>query len=76
MPNGSPATGLWAEFLHFTARPVKGVIDPHLHAHCFLLNACLRPGGRRWKAVGSSRAVKSQGPERYQQAFQPASPGS
>ena len=26
---------VWAEFHHFTARPVKGIPDPHLHAHCF-----------------------------------------
>ena len=24
----------WAEFIHFTSRPVDGVPDPHLHAHC------------------------------------------
>jgi len=26
---------LWAEFVHFTARPVDGVPDPQLHSHCF-----------------------------------------
>ena len=25
---------VWAEFVHFTARPVDGIPDPHLHAHC------------------------------------------
>jgi conjugative relaxase-like TrwC/TraI family protein len=29
----------WAEFIHFTARPVGGLPDPHLHAHCFVFNA-------------------------------------
>ena len=32
---------VWAEFVHFTARPVKGVPDPHLHAHCYVFNATL-----------------------------------
>ena len=26
---------VWGEFVHLTARPVGGVPDPHLHAHCF-----------------------------------------
>ena len=30
----------WAEFIHFTARPVNGVIDPHVHTHCFVPNVC------------------------------------
>ena len=30
---------VWAEFVHFTARPVNGVPDPHLHAHCFAFNS-------------------------------------
>ncbi|NJN36629.1 MAG: relaxase domain-containing protein, partial [Nitrospiraceae bacterium] len=29
---------VWAEFVHTTARPVRGVADPHLHAHCFTFN--------------------------------------
>jgi len=29
----------WAEFVHFTARPVEGIPDPHLHAHCLVFNA-------------------------------------
>jgi conjugative relaxase-like TrwC/TraI family protein len=28
-----------AEFVHFTARPVEGRSDPHLHAHCVVFNA-------------------------------------
>ena len=27
---------VWGEFIHFTSRPVDGVPDPHLHAHCFV----------------------------------------
>jgi conjugative relaxase-like TrwC/TraI family protein len=30
---------LWGEFIHFTSRPVDGIPDPHLHAHCFAFNA-------------------------------------
>jgi conjugative relaxase-like TrwC/TraI family protein len=29
----------WAEFVHFTARPVDGFPDPHLHVHAFTFNA-------------------------------------
>ncbi len=29
---------VWAEFIHTTSRPVDGVPDPQLHAHCFVLN--------------------------------------
>ncbi len=28
---------VWAEFTHLTSRPVGGVPDPHLHAHCLRL---------------------------------------
>ena len=36
-----PFTGnlLAAEFIHFTARPVEGIPDPHLHAHIPIFNA-------------------------------------
>ncbi len=31
---------VWAQFVHQTARPVEGFPpDPHLHAHCFTMNA-------------------------------------
>jgi conjugative relaxase-like TrwC/TraI family protein len=29
---------VWGEFIHTTARPVDGVPDPYLHAHCFVFN--------------------------------------
>ena len=29
----------YGEFVHFTSRPVDGVPDPQLHAHCFVFNA-------------------------------------
>ena len=31
--------GVWGRFVHFTSRPVDGVPDPFLHAHCFLFNS-------------------------------------
>src|SRR5579871_102988 len=38
--NADRTTGnmAWGEFVHFTSRPVGGVPDPHLHAHCFVFN--------------------------------------
>ena len=30
---------VWAEFIHTTSRPVDGVPDPQLHAHCFVFNS-------------------------------------
>ena len=43
----------WAVFAHHTARPVNGVPDPHLHAHCFTFNATwdAAEDGGRWKAM-------------------------
>jgi len=40
----------WAEFIHFTSRPVDGVPDPHLHAHCFAFNTTYDAEEGRWKA--------------------------
>ncbi len=50
--DGERNTGnmVWAEFHHFTARPVKGIPDPHLHAHCFAFNATWDSVEQRWKA--------------------------
>lgn len=41
---------VWGEFVHFTARPVDGVPDPHLHAHCFVFNTTWDHEESRWKA--------------------------
>jgi conjugative relaxase-like TrwC/TraI family protein len=41
---------VWGEFVHFTARPVDGVPDPHLHAHCFAFNTTWDEQESRWKA--------------------------
>jgi conjugative relaxase-like TrwC/TraI family protein len=61
----------WAEFLHFTARPVKGVIDPHLHAHCFVPNLCWDHAEHAWKAIDVA-SVKEGAPywqARFQKRF-------
>jgi conjugative relaxase-like TrwC/TraI family protein len=58
----------WAEFLHFTARPVKGEIDPHLHAHCFVPNVCWDRVEHAWKAIDVA-SVKEGAPH-WQAAFQ------
>lgn len=49
------------EFIHFTARPVDGVPDPHLHAHCFVFNATMDPEENRWKA-GQFSGLKRDAP--------------
>lgn len=41
---------VWGEFVHLTSRPVDGVPDPHLHAHCFVFNETFDPVEQRWKA--------------------------
>ncbi|UCJ05830.1 relaxase domain-containing protein [Chitinophaga pendula] len=42
---------LWASFTHLTARPVDGSLpDPHLHAHCFVINATWDDVEKRVKA--------------------------
>jgi conjugative relaxase-like TrwC/TraI family protein len=42
---------IWAEYIHFTARPVNGIPDPHLHVHCFTFNATYDEQEGRWKAA-------------------------
>ena len=42
---------LYARFTDFAARPLAdGRCDPHLHAHCFVMNATFDPIEGRWKA--------------------------
>ena len=41
---------LWAEFTHFTARPVDGIPSPHLHSHCYAFNLTYDEAEERWKA--------------------------
>ncbi len=42
----------YAEFVHFTARPVneESSPDPHLHAHCYVPNLSYDPVEEKWKA--------------------------
>jgi conjugative relaxase-like TrwC/TraI family protein len=42
---------IWGEFIHTTARPIKGIPDPHLHAHCFVFNVTFDDEEKRWKAA-------------------------
>lgn len=46
---------VWAQFVHKTARPVEGVPDPHLHAHCVVLNAVWDGQEHVWKAEQQRR---------------------
>src|SRR6202008_3966260 len=48
---------VWGEFVHFTSRPVDGVPDPHLHAHCFVFNTTWDNKETQWKA-GQFRNLK------------------
>ncbi|HEY1067711.1 MAG TPA: MobF family relaxase, partial [Pirellulales bacterium] len=41
---------VWGEFVHFTTRPVDGLPDPHLHAHCYVFNTTFDAEEDRWKA--------------------------
>lgn len=52
---------VWGEFVHFTARPVDGVPDPHLHAHCFAFNTTWDESESRWKA-GQFAGLKRDAP--------------
>lgn len=58
---------VWAEFIHTTSRPVDGVPDPQLHAHCFVFNATFDSEEDRWKA-GQFRHLKADAPY-FQAAF-------
>ncbi|MBC7855284.1 MAG: relaxase domain-containing protein [Pirellulaceae bacterium] len=49
------------EFIHFTSRPVNGVPDPHLHAHCFVFNTTWDDKEAAWKA-GQFRDLKRDAP--------------
>ena len=55
--NRKTSNMLWGEFVHFTARPVGGVPDPHLHAHCYTFNATFDQTENKIKA-GQFRELK------------------
>lgn len=54
-------TMLYGQFIHFTARPVGGIPDPHLHAHCFVFNSTFDSEEHRWKA-GQFAGLKRDAP--------------
>jgi conjugative relaxase-like TrwC/TraI family protein len=58
---------VWGEFIHFTARPVEGRPDPHLHAHCYAFNATYDSVEEKWKA-GQFGDIKRDA-EYYEAAF-------
>jgi conjugative relaxase-like TrwC/TraI family protein len=49
---------LFAEFVHLTTRPVGGIPDPHLHAHCFVFNATFDEVDHAWKAAQFREVVR------------------
>ncbi|MGC3992048.1 MAG: MobF family relaxase [Chthoniobacteraceae bacterium] len=61
--NDDRVTGnlIWAEFVHFTARPVGGIPDPHLHVHCYAANLTFDEVEDRWKAA-KFRDIKKNTP--------------
>ena len=61
--NENRTTGnmVWAEFVHFTARPVNGLPDPHLHAHCYAFNTTWDDTEKKWKAA-QFRDLKADAP--------------
>ncbi|MCZ2340466.1 MAG: relaxase domain-containing protein [Bacteroidales bacterium] len=65
--NRTTGNMVWAEFIHTTSRPVDGVPDPQLHAHCFVFNSTFDQEEERWKA-GQFRELKRDAPY-FQAAF-------
>lgn len=51
----------WGEYIHFTARPVDDVPDPHLHGHCFVFNTTWDDKEQSWKA-GQFRNIVRDAP--------------
>ena len=65
--NRTTSNLVWAEFIHTTSRPVDGIPDPQLHAHCFVFNTTFDEEEQRWKA-GQFRELKRDAPY-FQAAF-------
>lgn len=59
--NRETGNAVWASFIHLTSRPVEGVPDPQMHAHCFVFNATFDKTEERWKA-GQFRDLKRDAP--------------
>lgn len=64
--NRETASIAYGEFVHYTTRPIDGVPDPHLHAHCFVFNATHDEVENKWKA-GEFKQIKQDAP--YYEAF-------
>lgn len=47
---------VYADFLHKTSRPVDGVVDPHLHIHCFVQNLTFDDG--KWYAAEMEEVMR------------------
>lgn len=65
--NRETANLAYGEFIHFTTRPIDGIPDPQLHAHCFAFNATFDEQEDRWKA-GQFGQIK-QDADYYQASF-------
>ncbi len=52
---------VWPMFVHDTARPLNGIPDPHLHAHCIVFNVTKDVIENRWKA-GEFGHIKENAP--------------
>jgi len=50
----------YAEFVHLTSRPVKGISSPQLHIHAFAFNASFDGDENQWKAAQMG-ALKDNG---------------
>ena len=50
---------LYAGFVHRTSRPVGGIADPHLHAHCFLFNVTHDQSEQQFKAAEIGYIMKN-----------------
>lgn len=48
----------YAKFTHLTTRPVDGVPDPHLHAHCYVMNTTWHEKQQRFQAGELGSIVK------------------
>ncbi len=59
--NRTTGNMIWTEFVHFTARPVNGIPDPHLHAHCYAFNTTWDDEEKKWKAA-QFRDLKADAP--------------
>ncbi|MGP1308587.1 MAG: MobF family relaxase [Phycisphaerales bacterium] len=60
---------VWADFVHLTARPTVAADgpDPHLHAHCFVMNCTWDRAEESWKAA-QFRGINRDAPY-YEAAF-------